>query len=198
MIVRAFHSVQNYFRCKAFASVLLPHLGDCRSVLDVGTSTGALAASIFRDLPELHLAGVDVVVGSQPLIPMVMGNGKRLPFDDDAFDCVMLIDVLHHDQHPGELLAEAKRVSRKRVLVKDHYWENRLDLPILRFQDYIGNKPYGVKLPYNFLDMETWLSLFENIGLGIAGTSKFRLNVFDLRKHVIFELEKCPRRYIYL
>ncbi len=190
MFVRTFHSIHNYLRCKSFAHILLPYLQDYKSVLDVGTSTGALAASILESAPDLRLAGVDVVVGSQPFIPMVKGNGKRLPFEDNAFDCVMMIDVLHHDEHPGELLAEAKRVSRKRVLIKDHYWNSRFDHLVLSAQDYIGNKFYGIDLPYNFLQMNTWHTLFEDIGLNVVGDSNLRLNAFDLRKHVIFELEK--------
>ena len=190
MLVQALQSIQNFFRCRAFAPVLLPFMENCQSVLDVGTSTGALAASVFRDAPEIRLAGVDVVVDSQPLIPMILGNGRRLPFSNDAFDCVMMIDVLHHVDSPRELLAEAKRVSQKSVLIKDHYWGNRLDLLMLRFQDYIGNKPYGIDLPYNFLDMKTWDSLFKSVDLRVRMASRFRLNAIDLRKHVIFELEK--------
>lgn len=190
MIVNTLHSFQNYFRCKTFSPILLPHLRDCQTILDVGTSTGALASSMLQDSPNLNLTGVDVVTGSRTHIPMVIGNGKHLPFGDDAFDCVMLIDVLHHDLHPEELLSEVARVSKKRILIKDHYWESKIDHFILSSHDYIGNKPYGINLPYNFLAMQTWRKLIEYANLQIADLSKFRLNAFDLRKHIIFELEK--------
>jgi SAM-dependent methyltransferase len=121
---------------------------------------------------------------------MVEGNGRELPFATDSFDCVMMVDVLHHDTVPGGLLAEAKRVSRDRVLIKDHYWETRLDLFLLRHADDFGNKLYGIKRPYAFLNLDSWRKLIERHGLEIADSAKFRFNALDPCKHVVFELLK--------
>ena len=158
--------------------------------MDVGASSGRLAERLWRNIPGLGPIGVDVLVGSEADIPMVRGNGKRLPFAGGTFDCVTMVDVLHHDENPGLLLAEAKRVTRSRVLIKDHYWESRLDLILLRYADYVGNRLYGVKLPYVFLSLGSWHSLIRSTGLRIAGTTRFRFNALDPCKHVIFELQK--------
>ncbi len=119
---------------------------------------------------------------------MVQANGKRLPFASGTFDCVMMVDVLHHDSCPRGLLEEAGRIARDRVLIKDHYWTTKLDLAFLRCADYIGNRLYGVKLPYVFLKLESWHSLFKSTGLRIARSSRFRFNAMDPCKHVIFDL----------
>ena len=44
--------------------------------------------------------------------PDVLYDGKRLPFDDGAFDTVLSVQVLEHTARPQELLAEMARVLR--------------------------------------------------------------------------------------
>lgn len=190
MIVDAIKSIQEHLRYRYLVKILSPYLEGYRDVLDLGSSSGKLAERLLHNIPGLRFIGVDVHVLSAPRIPMVEGNGRRLPFGNDTFDCVMMVDVLHHDEHPKELLAEAKRVARHCVLIKDHYWENRLDLALLRYSDYIGNRLYGVKLPYTFLDLQSWHSLIRSYRLKISGSSKFKFNALDPCKHVIFELHK--------
>ncbi|MFH1712795.1 MAG: methyltransferase domain-containing protein [Candidatus Jacksonbacteria bacterium] len=95
------------------------------------------------------MIGTDVHIQPKTFIPIIQYDGKKLPFPDESFDAVILVDVLHHDEHPEIILEEAKRVAKKFILVKDHYWENNLDFQLIKFADYFGNKPYGIKLPYN-------------------------------------------------
>ena len=58
--------------------------------------------------------------------------------------------MLHHVKKEDlkTLFKEAIRVSKKYIIIKDHYYKNSLDYLILKIYDYIGNKPYGVNLPY--------------------------------------------------
>ena len=44
--------------------------------------------------PDLSITGVDVIKREHCVIPMTMVEGKTLPFKDDEFDGVMLVDVL--------------------------------------------------------------------------------------------------------
>ncbi len=50
---------------------------------------------------------------------------------------------------PARLLAEAKRVSRGGIVIKDHFREGVLADATLRFMDWVGNAQHGVVLPYN-------------------------------------------------
>jgi hypothetical protein len=100
----------------------------------------------------------------------------------------MLVDVLHHDENPQDLLKEANRVSKGTVLVKDHYWQTRLDVILLRWADDIGNKPYGVSLPYTFLSLAQWRRLIARTGLRVVRSARFRFNALDPCKNVLFEL----------
>jgi SAM-dependent methyltransferase len=92
-------------------------------------------------------------------------TGTRLPFADNSFDFAMFIDVLHHTEDPLKLLREALRVTRKGVIIKDHIVKGFLAYPILRAMDWVGNAPYGVVLPYNYLSEDEWQSAFKSLSL---------------------------------
>jgi SAM-dependent methyltransferase len=168
-----------------------PYLQGARRVLDLGASDGRLISSIRRSLADdqqFDVVGCDTHVQPDAVIPVTRYDGANLPFDDNSFDCVTLIDVLHHDTDPARVMAEAKRVSNDRILIKDHFWRSRLDVFSLKVMDYIGNKPYGVQLPYNYLNEDEWSELLASLRLGIARSEKFRMNRMDPCRHVIYEL----------
>ncbi len=92
------------------------------SVLDVGTGT-AVFAEAFAGL-GLDVTGVDLdprmlelARERVPRARFLEGAAERLPFRDGAFDLVFLGHVLHESDRPGEALAEAKRVARRRIVV---------------------------------------------------------------------------------
>jgi hypothetical protein len=57
------------------------------------------------------------------------------------------------------------RVSRSFILIKDHLVESSLDHQTLRFMDWVGNRPHGVELPYNYLSLQRWQELYRAAGL---------------------------------
>ncbi|OIO42394.1 SAM-dependent methyltransferase [Candidatus Pacearchaeota archaeon CG_4_9_14_3_um_filter_35_19] len=176
-------------RIKRLKNKLFPHVKGCKNVLDLGSSDGRLTKAISEEVKDTKFIGVDVVVQPETFIPIEKYDGGRIPFKKNYFDCVMLIDVLHHDEEIDEVIKEAKRVSKKYILIKDHYWSNWFDFKILQMADYIGNKPFGVRLPYNFLRMEQWKKIFKSNKLKILDEEKYRDGAFSLIKHVIFKLE---------
>jgi SAM-dependent methyltransferase len=175
-------------RFKRLVHILAPLLKDSKVVLDVGTSCGRLAKNIKIKL-DIKFVGVDTHIQPKTFVPIIIGDGKKLPFKENSFDCVMIIDVLHHDNNPQKIIEEAKRVSKNYILIKDHYWDTKMDLALLRCIDYICNRPYGVNLPYSFFDTLSWVDLIKNNGLAIAKAQKFR-NKFDPCKHIILKLKK--------
>jgi len=176
-------------RYNRLAKKLTPYLTDCKTVLDLGASCGRLAHTISRSLPKIKFTGVDIIVQPETFIPIKKYDGKKLPFKNSSFDCVMIIDVLHHDKRIDEVIKEAKRVSKKHILIKDHYWDNKFDFKVLKYADYMGNRAYGVELPYNFLKIEKWKSIFKENNLKIIEQEKYRDNLLNPIKHVIFKLK---------
>lgn len=177
-------------RRKYLKEKLSPYLKNEDNVLDFGSSCGRLANEISKELPSISFTGVDINVQPETFIPIKKYNGKKLPFPSNSFDCVMIIDVLHHDKNPEAILREAKRVSKKSILIKDHYFNNKIDFLLLKYSDYFGNKPYGVRLPYNFLKISEWNRIINKLNLKISKSEKFKYNPADPCKHIVLLLEK--------
>ncbi len=165
---------------------LLAHLPDHGKILDVGTFDGRIARDLMDRNRKLSIIGADPRAPAETSIPVLPCDGSDLPFADGAFEVVMLIDVLHHDTNPAAIIAEALRVSRDRLVIKDHYWVTRWDWWLLAISDYLGNRAYGVALPYNFLRLEQWREMFAQLGASIETTETFTFSPYDRCKQVIF------------
>ncbi len=134
-------------------------------VLDVGCGDGLIDRLIAQRRPDVTISGVDLIVRPQTHIPVAAFDGKRIPFEDGAFDIVMFVDVLHHTDDPETLLREARRVARRAVVLKDHTRDGLLAGPTLRFMDWVGNAPHGIPLPYNYWPERRWPEAFAALGL---------------------------------
>jgi SAM-dependent methyltransferase len=172
------------------AAELRPLLGEARSILDIGSSNGILIQQITSALPDCTVACVDVHVQPDAVLPIQKYDGTRLPFDDDSFDCAVLIDVLHHASDPVALLTEATRVARRQVVIKDHYFESRLDWWVLKLADLGGNTAHGIDVPCNYLDVPAWHAAFVRCGLTISIEKLVTKLSVDPCKHVIYRLQK--------
>lgn len=134
-------------------------------VLDIGCGSGDIAAAIMSRRPDVKIEGVDVLVRPETRIPVKAYDGQTLPHPDASFDVAMMVDVLHHTDDPAAVLAEAKRVAKQGVLVKDHFRDGVLAGATLRFMDWVGNAPHGVRLPYNYLSKREWNGIWSDLGL---------------------------------
>ncbi|HEY9218255.1 MAG TPA: class I SAM-dependent methyltransferase, partial [Phenylobacterium sp.] len=134
-------------------------------VLDIGCGSGDIAAAIMARRPDVAIQGVDVFVRPETRIPVAGYDGKTLPYADQTFDVAMMVDVLHHTDDPAAVMAEAKRVAKQGVLIKDHFRDGLLAGPTLRFMDWVGNAPHGVRLPYNYLSGEEWRAIWSKLSL---------------------------------
>lgn len=137
-------------------------------VLDLGCGDGQLALAVSKLRPDLEIEGIDYVVRSKTLIPVRAYDGKRLPYADKSFDFVTIVDVLHHTSDPAALLAEAERVARHGVVVKDHLREGFLGHFTLSVMDWLGNVGDGVPVPFNFLDRSEWMAAFQQARLDVT------------------------------
>jgi ubiquinone/menaquinone biosynthesis C-methylase UbiE len=101
-----------------------------RSVLDVGTGTGRGMKHFIDRNPGIDVRGVEPVHAmidqaernGVPSGLIVEGRGNALPFEDDSFDVVCELGILHHVGDPDEIVREMTRVARRAVFLSD---ENR-------------------------------------------------------------------------
>ncbi|GAC1703024.1 MAG: hypothetical protein NVS9B4_09870 [Candidatus Acidiferrum sp.] len=148
-------------RARVLAELLAAQIPPRSSVLDIGCGDGAIASGIIELRPDITIQGVEFLVRSECKIPCSAFDGKTLPFPENSFDVCLFVDVLHHTTDISALLREAVRVARSFVLIKDHLDENRLDHLTLRSMDWVGNRPHGVRLPFNYQSRVNWLKLFS-------------------------------------
>ena len=136
--------------------------------------------------PGLTFHGIDVLIRPHTHIPVQLFDGRTIPAADDAFDWVTIVDVLHHTDDPGLLVAEAARVARKGVIIKDHLREGFAAHATLRFMDWVGNKGHDVRLPYNYLNRAEWDAVFARAGIQ-ARTWREALSLYPFPASLVFD-----------
>src|SRR5919202_1108070 len=124
---------------------------DWQAVLDIGCRDRRLA----EHLPTASdYTGLDLL----PPADVIASAEDRLPFDSNAFDCVVLADVLEHLNNPHAALDEAMRVARSAVVV---LLPNVLTL-LLRLRILAGHLPAKYKFgPHASLDRHRWIKNFD-------------------------------------
>lgn len=173
-------------RVDVLSAHLADRLGPSGTVLDLGCGDGSIAAAIMRHRPGLRFRGIDVFVRPKTLIPVEAFDGASIPAADQSVDWVTIVDVLHHADDPERLLAEASRVARRGIVVKDHLREGPGAAATLRFMDWVGNRGHDVRLPYNYLSCREWQSIFDRLGLETAFWNE-RLSLYPFPASLVFD-----------
>lgn len=172
-------------RTSVISSIISNLLPSNSNILDIGCGDGTIDRKILSLRPDVKITGLDVLERKKSLIPVIVFDGKIIPFADNSYDGVLLIDTLHHTSNPVNLLREAVRVSQKYIIIKDHYLQGRMSLYILRFMDWIGNEAHDVNLPYNYYSYQKWEKIFEELGLSKEQVIN-RLNIYPFPFNLVF------------
>ena len=91
-----------------------PHLLGTGPVLQAYCGLGVLAASLAS---QREVQACDTANQHTADVPFVLQDGDTLPFADNAFDCVIVVDGLHRSGDPVRAIRELKRVAKLRVVV---------------------------------------------------------------------------------
>ncbi len=162
----------------AWLAALIP---DNLEILDVGSGDGRLASAIMQWRTDVQIRGIDILVRYHTAIPVSLFNGREIPFANSSFPAVMLVDVLHHSENPFSLLAEAVRVSKMFIIIKDHFNDGFIAKKTLRLMDRVGNERHRVALPFQYWKRKQWAESFSRLHLKpVRGQEKLRLYPFPL------------------
>lgn len=140
--------------------LLVPYLGEARSLLDFGCGDLSLATLVHGEFPKLAITGVDVVDSGVRTdgITFQLYDGKTLPFRSNAFDVSISYHVFHHCSDLRAVFGEVTRVTKKTLLMVEPVYRNRIDLFFMKFVDRLGNGWRGVAIPmpFTFQKEATW------------------------------------------
>ena len=166
-------------RAESFVSLFSEFIPPRAKVLDIGGSWGFYVEPLRR-LRECEVTVLDVVEPKFRKAPVVTYEGDRIPFPDRSFDVGLLVTVLHHVRFPEKVLAEARRVSRRFVIVVEdlyHHGAGRL-WTILRDTfytlEFVGH-------PRQFRKKEEWRKCFESLGFRVSSEKEIYTSLFGIR-----------------
>src|SRR6266567_1654860 len=95
-IMKTLHAKLNASRRTATLSLLIQNLIPTNAyVLDIGCGDGDVDKQIVNKRQDITLVGIDIMKRNRTKIPVTAFNGKDIPYSDNTFDCVLLVDVLH-------------------------------------------------------------------------------------------------------
>jgi SAM-dependent methyltransferase len=114
---------------------------DGDTVLDVGSGTGALAASVAKMAPSSRIVGIDpaalyvALAQSQhgsPLIHFEVGDAQQMRFDNGTFDRTLSLLVVNFIPDARKALGEMKRVTKPGGTVAAAVWDYGEGMEMLR------------------------------------------------------------------
>jgi ubiquinone/menaquinone biosynthesis C-methylase UbiE len=187
-IIKIIHEPIYKYRLEVLSGMIIPFLNEGDKVLDIGCGSGRLGEMIMKSnkCPKnLKYTGIEKFPRGGEPIEVIEYDWNKLPMKADSFDIVILADVLHHDKNPLQLLREAERVSKKKVLIKDHKKDKASDQLRISFLDLAANKPHGIKCFYKYNTLIEWHSMIAEAKLTIE-KEQLMINLYPWLFDMIF------------
>ncbi len=150
----------------------LPSGATGTKILDLGAAEGYVGREIARTA-RAAVTLADVVCLNRTDLVHVVYDGRRLPFERDRFDVVVLVYVLHHAESAESLLAEAARVCARRIIVLESIVTSRAQRFLLALLDRLANtlraadRKTALGAELDFRRFDDWMHTFRAAGLEI-------------------------------
>jgi ubiquinone/menaquinone biosynthesis C-methylase UbiE len=111
-------------------------------ILDVGTGTGSLAATLEATMPASEIVGVDPSEGfisyaqrnaKSSRARFEVGDAQALKFGDASFDAALALLVMNFIPDQQRAATEMRRVTRPQGIVSACVWDYNQGMQMLRF-----------------------------------------------------------------
>ena len=167
IIITLYNKAMLKFIEKRSESIVNDIIGDIygNKILDIGSGNCNVAkklSSLGLDITALDVKNRSLI---KPIKP-VLYNGKQIPFKDNFFDTTLLIFVMHHTKDPVGLLKEAKRVSRKRIVIKEDIYRNEREKLMTYISDSFVNFEF-LSHPHTNKSDPDWKNVFTSLNLNL-------------------------------
>ena len=169
------------------------------TILSVGDGPGDVSRAMQNKF-SVKVQGLDIVDWAQifrtprtPDVPLELYDGKTIPYADNSFDVSVAIFVLHHCDDPESILREMIRVSRKKIVIIEDIYDNRLEKAIVCLMDYIENKAsfISASVPFNFRTPSQWGQIFDQHNLELIKSTEFKFSQYWPVRHHAYCLQKA-------
>jgi ubiquinone/menaquinone biosynthesis C-methylase UbiE len=179
-------------RDKILANLFITHIKPREKIIDIGPGNGAISRYLFNKR-QIDTILVDVADKREEYaedLKFLIYNGKKLPFKNDSFDTSLLVTVLHHIYNPEEVLKEAIRVTRNKVVIVEDVYNNLVE----KYQTFIADSLANTEFfghPHSNKSEKEWLKLFDKLNLELLNKKEivapyyffhFRIASFVLKK----------------
>lgn len=177
-----------YTRAHFLGKRLAGHIPSESSVLDIGCGNLLISNELVMQ-KRVKVQGLDIMDMNMTQLPHTVFDGKTIPFQSHSFDVSMLIGVLHHVKNQKRLIEEAKRVTKKTILVFEDTYEGKFEKFWLSCRDIIGHFPgeMNMNMLCNFHTRREWEKIFIDSGLVIDHAHTI-INPLKFTSHTLFVL----------
>ncbi len=152
---------------------VLPYIKKKDRILDLGCGTGAISR-LIKTKNGNDLTLVDVQFNNMcDQFPVIIYDGKKLPFKKNQFSTTLLITVLHHSQNPKQLLDQVATVTSGNIIIIEDIFTDILGRVITFIGDCIVN--WEIHPIFRNHTKAEWIRIFQNSGLKILEVKEFKL-----------------------
>ena len=141
------------------------------TILDLGAGDGLLGEIIQKNLNK-KVTLIDVIDYNYSTLPLITYNdGEPIPLPSNSQDTTILYTVLHHANNPEQVLKEAVRVTKQRIIIVEGYVDDPITYSINCFFDWFLNrvaKDEDVNIPLNYKSTTQWNQLFQQLNMKLT------------------------------
>ena len=144
-------------------------------ILDIGSGPCFMASFLMERGFDVTAVDVQDLSAFKKIKPIIY-DGKKLPFEKNVYDVSLLLTVLHHIRDFKTTIKEAKRVSKRIIIIEDVY-HSTFNKYLIYFFDSLVNWEF-LNHPHNNLDDRQWKRLFKEENLTIENTQYHKIAYF--------------------
>lgn len=181
-------------RADAIVDHLIPHVRGVESIIDIGAG-GCRVAQRLIQRAGVEVVPYDVVQWNETDdLYLNIYDGEVLPVEDKSFDTSLIIFALHHATDQRRLLADAKRVTKNKIIVVEDSPSDELEHAGWEMLDKALN--YGrhddIAIAHGTRTAGGWGEVFSDSGLSIVHTEQYRSTAMTggLYPHTQFVLKQ--------
>jgi ubiquinone/menaquinone biosynthesis C-methylase UbiE len=169
-------------RAEDIKNKIICFLDKKEKILDIGSGTCQVDDILIKKgfkVQPLDVKNLSFVKRIKPKIY----DGSRIPFKSKFFGSALLLTVLHHTKNPESILKEAKRVS-KRIIIMEDIILNKFHGFLTYLFDSIINLEF-FNHPHSNKSDEEWKKLFKKMNLKLVSVKYNNFFVMRLATYCV-------------